>query len=123
MRFSVILPFAFIASVFAAPTHYTRTQGELPLIKEVDGVLDNLGLTLDNTISELATSLGLHQVDEDLNSVLVQIIDCIVDPLVNNVDDVVDGLLQDLGLGSVVTLDRTFRITFPSPRRVDDMIS
>jgi hypothetical protein len=111
MRFSVILPFAFIASAFAAPTNFARapvpsTQGELPIVKQIDGVLDNLGLTVDNTLTELTDSLGLHQVDEDLNDVLVQLV-CIIDKLVNGVDDVVDGLLTDLGLGSVVKLDST----------------
>jgi hypothetical protein len=114
MRFSVILPFAFIASAFALPTVYTGSavavRQEIPLIKEIDTVLDNLGLTLDNTITELLDCLGLGKVDSDLNDLLKELVGA-VDKTVNGVDDVADGLLKDLGLGSVVKLDRTCRIT------------
>lgn len=98
MRFITLFTATFAAVVSAYPA--------APVISQVDSALDQLGLGVHNSVQELVDALGLHKTDAKLVEILTGEVQT-VDNVVNGLDKVVDGLLEDLGEGDLVKLTNT----------------
>lgn len=72
------------------------------IIKTIEGVLDSLGLTPTSTVSQLLHKLGLSTVEDDVDELLSGLVGG-ADGALNKVNEIVDGLLVDLGLGGLGT--------------------